>query len=486
MSSDLGDGHAVSVRFDVFEADGDNLLSLGFVNVDLDPDDAPLILRLPSSESKFTLLARLEPRGDVEPPAGARHLHVSISNIKILRDQDAGGAGEVRFWALAAGQPTRVTEERKVRGARNPEVDPELGVELFLPPGDDLRLRVIGWDVDPSQRDWMGEITTVVGPRAIDAGDPLVLTSLTGDFEATIEILDLDAPDDTDPDPDTTIPPDVETVRRLVVLESLTVQRDGDDVGPGDLRITATLDRAAGDDDDITLTDEVPIETASRVLLPLVADVWRTELDVPVDGRLTVTASVVDVDVTLDDPMTPHSEASETEHLLGEATLTFDAGDDHGLGAHMLESEDGDVTFRLRILDPADRQGDVQAVVRFEEVEILRDHTTVGRASLWCTASVKGFPVVQGVEFKAGNGDTIVLEDAIWTVPIGVDDGEALELAFEVFEARIPGTSASEPSRSTARCPGPAAGARCHRTRATSFSTTASGIPLRRAPTSCR
>ena len=157
-----------------------------------------------------------------------------------------------------------------------------------------------------------------------------------------------------------------------------------------------------------------------------------------VAGRLTVTASVVDVDVTPDDPFTPQNEASETETPLGTATLTFDAGDDHGLGRHVLASDDGNVRFRLLILDPAAQQGEVQAVVRFEEVDILHDHTTPGRAALWCAASVNGFPVGEGTEFKAGNGDTIVLDGSAWEVPVGLDPDEQLELGFEVFEAQDP------------------------------------------------
>jgi hypothetical protein len=147
VSPTLEDGRSVSMRFDAFDADGDNLNSLGFVNVDLDPDDAPLVLQLPSSTGDFTLLARLERRGDVEP--AGRHLRVSVPNIKIRRDQDTTGAGEVRFWALAAGQPTRVSDETKVKGSDNPEINPLLSVDLFLPRGDDLELRVIGWGRGP-------------------------------------------------------------------------------------------------------------------------------------------------------------------------------------------------------------------------------------------------------------------------------------------------------------------------------------------------
>ena len=417
ISPTLQAGISTSLRFEAFDLDGDKSRSLGIVNVDLDPDDAPLVMRLTANTGKYTLLARLEPRGDFAPPEGDRHLRVSIPNVRVLHDHDAGDKGEVRFWALAAGQPTRVSDEIKVNSGDDP-VDLPLTVDIHLAAGDDLDLRVVGWDVDPSQHDWLGEIATIVRSDAIDGTEELVRTSDTGDYEATIRIVDLAPPDDDPDDPDQPDDPPVETVRRLVVLETVTVRRDGDDIGPGDLRITVTLN------DQITLANELPIETAAGALLPLVGDQWRAELDVPVAGTLSVHASVVDVDVTVDNPQTPQNEASEVEQPLGSAELTFDAGDDHGLGAHEMADSGGDVVFGLRILDPTTRQGAVQAMVRFEEVEIRHDHAVAGRGSLWCAASVKGFPLGDDTPFKAGNGDSIVLQGEAWTAGVGVDRDE--------------------------------------------------------------
>jgi hypothetical protein len=57
ISPPLGGGLSASVRFEAFDLDGDKRRSLGIVNVDLDPDDAPVALRLPADTGNYTLLA---------------------------------------------------------------------------------------------------------------------------------------------------------------------------------------------------------------------------------------------------------------------------------------------------------------------------------------------------------------------------------------------------------------------------------------------
>ncbi|MFG2007298.1 hypothetical protein ACGFNU_49925 [Spirillospora sp. NPDC048911] len=203
------------------------------------------------------------------------------------------------------------------------------------------------------------------------------------------------------------------TLPRLVVFESLTIPDDHDWGNAGEILATAT---AGG----IVMGDTEPIDVSSGTTLPLVGGSWRKEIAVIVGGTLDLTVKVVDVDGGDDDP-------------LSEWEMAWDADGAYGLGSHTL----GDSAFevRLRILDPAQDTGDVQATVRLEKVEILDDHTAVGPGEFWGIASVNDFPVGSGDRLTAGRGDTIVLDSAQWSHWASLDEGEPLEVSFEVVEA---------------------------------------------------
>jgi hypothetical protein len=425
----LPENTSVSARFEAFDVDGDSLERLGGVNLDLDPDDAPLALQVTEPGDHYTLLARVVERGDVERPPHMRHLRVSVPSVQVLSDLDGVGKGEVQFWALAANQPTAVSAETKVKGGDDPEI--ELGgalrVELYLPEGEDLEVRVVGWDNDPSQRDWLGEARLVMPGAAIGVGDgPERVFADTGDYWASILIEDLD-----EPPPDVETPPDdageeVETVRRLVVFDSLTIAGDQDTIGAGDILVTGTITatpNTAG------IGDGEPIHTAHGTELALAGADWSAEIDVPVTGTLRLDAGVTDVDGRVDD------SKQHNDDLLGNAALVFDATDDWGLGSHAMGDADGDFVIRLRILDPDAETGELEATVRFDEIEILHDHTTFGRGEFWSIASVNGFPVGTDERFEAGRGDLIVLDSDDWSRDVALSADQPIEIAFEVVEA---------------------------------------------------
>jgi hypothetical protein len=545
-SVSLPEGVSLSVKFEAVERNGDNAESLGTINVDLDPADAPVALALTSPTQDYTLMMRMVPRTEVERPPRTRHLLVSVPTVELFKNPDTTGKGEVHFWALADGQPT-VVSETKVERDDNPVVDlAGMQVELYHPELEDLVVRVVGWDDDPSRREWLGEARLELPAAAIGVGaGPEQVRADSDDFMASIMIVDLDAPDD---------PPGAGTVRRLVAFESVSIERDGEPFG-GDILASATvngvialgggtpidasaattlplggpswtaevsvpLDGAlelqaqvidvvgrvddATQDNDVLLgtvtrtfdaaddfglgehvladsdgdfafhvrvIDPATIETVSRLVvfdsvtvehdgevfageilasatangqalgggepvdasagtdLPLVGEQWRTEVTVRVDKTLELEAQVIDVDGKVDDA------TQDNDDLLGTVTRTFDASDDFGLGEHVLADSDGDFAFHMRILDPA-QEGDFTATVRFEEVEILHDHTTIGRGAFWADASVNGFPVGTSDRFEAGRGDSIVLDPAAdWTHNLAIAEGEEIALVFEVFEA---------------------------------------------------
>jgi hypothetical protein len=421
----VAEGTSVSAQFAVLDADGDTLQSLGTVNVDLDPDDAPRALQLSPANGNFTVLMRLEERGADRPP-DTRHLRVTVPSVQLLHDQDNLGKGEVQFWALAADQPTAVSVEQKVKGAGNPDVDlgSQLEVELYLPDAADLEVRVIGWDNDPSQRDWMGEVRLLVPSAAIGEATREI-TSDTGDFVATIGVADLDQPEDgTDGQPDEGGDEEpVETVTRLIVFDSLTVDHDGDTFFAGEILATAQANGVAfGNAGE-------PIDVSSGTELALVGGEWSATVQVPVDETLVLSAEVIDVDGRVDD------DKQHNDDLMGRATLTFDAGDDWGLGPHAMSDSDGDFTFRVRILDPAAQTGELGVTVRFEEVEILHDHTTFGAGAFWSIGSVNGFPVGNSDRFEAGRGDAIVLDERDWSHQLSIDAADPLAISFQVIEA---------------------------------------------------
>ena len=165
---------------------------------------------------------------------------------KILHDQDTTGAGEVRFWALAAGQPTRVSEESEGAGRRQPGL--RSGAERRLPPPRRRRPRPacdrLGRRPEPARLDGRDRDRRA-GRRhrcGRAAGARVRHRRLRGDDHGRRPRRAARRRRDDGGGP--TFPPGTETLQRLVVLESLTVGRDGDDVGPGELRITATLTRS--------------------------------------------------------------------------------------------------------------------------------------------------------------------------------------------------------------------------------------------------
>ena len=79
--------------------------------------------------------------------------------------------------------------------------------------------------------------------------------------------------------------------------------------------------------------------------------------------------------------------------------------------------------------------GTVAGNLRLEEVVIHRDHTVLAKGKFWCQASIDGWPIDDSEKFKAGRGDSIVLDSAAWQRAIWVDEGAEATLRFEVFEA---------------------------------------------------
>jgi hypothetical protein len=296
-----------------------------------------------------------------------------------------------------------------------PLAGPRWTAELNVPADGALELEaqvidVVGRIDDATQDNdvLLGTVT-----RSFDADDDYglgehVLADSDGDFAFHVRVID---------------PATIETVSRLVVFESVTIEHDGEAFA-GEILVSATANGQAFDGDEPI----EPIDASAGTDVPLVGEQWRKEVTVRVDKTLTLEAEVIDVDGRVDDA------TQDNDDSLGTVTRTFDAADDFGLGEHVLAHSSGDFALHVRVLDSA-QEGDVTATVRFEQVEILHDHTTIGRGAFWADASVNGFPVGTNERFEAGRGDSIVLDPDTWTRNLAISEGEEIALAFEVFEA---------------------------------------------------
>ncbi len=405
--------------------------SLGVVDFERDAPSfkSSETFALPSSKGNFTINFRV--LMDEAASEGSRHLRVTFPSVKVLRDQEMFGKGEVQFYGVVNGQPTATSTETKAAGGEDPTVVPRdingdlLQTELFLPSGQQLAVRFVGWDVDPSQRDSLGEaLLTKPFDAEFDQSD-IEVEAESRNFVVTIRIEDLDVVEPETPgsggggggqaEP-------AETVSRLVVFESVLIKSDGDFFGAGEILASAVVNGrhlGAGE----------TIDTSSGATLPLFGSHWRTEVKVPIDSTLDITASVTDVDRKTDDLK------HDNDDDLGTALASFGADADFGLGNHVISDSNGNFSFNLRVLDPA-ISGEVTAMVRLEEAIIRHDHAALARGSFWCTASINGWPLDDSEKYKAGRGDSIVLDSIAWQRQVWLDDGEALNVRFEVFEAK--------------------------------------------------
>ena len=163
-------------------------------------------LKLGLDRGDYTLHLRVLP-ADAAASEGSRRLAVTLTEVQVLRDQDTFGKGEVQFFATVNGTPTPVSAEVKAAGAQDPDIEPRdaagraLAVELVLPADETLDVRVVGWDNDPSQRDDMGEARLSASIDDALDGSPHELEAATGDFVATVTVVDLDAPPPGEVDP---------------------------------------------------------------------------------------------------------------------------------------------------------------------------------------------------------------------------------------------------------------------------------------------
>jgi hypothetical protein len=395
----VGASQSLSVSFEARDQDGADVESLGVINLDLDPGDAPRAFALPAPGGAYTLLMRLEPVGVVGQPPGTRHLRVELSSVSVLHDHDAVGAGDVQVWGLFGGQPTAVSAVTRAGGAPNDAFVPKtsagdlLVAEFYHPENADLELRVVGWDVDANDRGWLGEGRIVLPAAMTQLPTVWPLVSDTGDFVASVVVTPIVvAPEDGGEDGGDDGGEPVPTVRRTVVFETVTIEHTHDTVGPGDIVARAVVNgHSLGGGD--------PVPTGSGTALPLVGSSWRTDVDVVVDGLLEISVSVVDVDGRVDD------DRQHNDDEFGSAAVAFNADQDYGVGAHSVGDSDGDFRFTYRVLDPDDVTAPVQATVRFQEVQVVRDHDTLGRGAFWAVGAVRGLPVGDATRFVAGAGE---------------------------------------------------------------------------------
>lgn len=409
-----------------------------------------------SDRGDFDLHFRIEDPLPKPPPEGSREIRVVLENVQQLIDRDTFGKGEVEYQLLVNEHPSGVSVLQKTAGREDQMLVPRdtagrlLAVTIHPMPGEAVTVVVNGWDIDPSQRDAMSPAYAVFPPETDFDDIEIVLRSGLGEFIATLTLNEIKQRDEdndgsgaTRPD-DATGEPPVPPVERLVIFDSLTITRDGDTFGAGDIVIDGMVqdraDRSVDKGRTWPLGGGEPLKTGRNATLPLIGASFRREVSLAPDHLLHVSADVIDVDGDRD------TGADGNDDLLGALSEGFGADRAHGLGEWTLRSADGDVALRIRIVDPANT-GEVTAIARFESYTILRDHTAFAPGKFWCRAFVNGFPLDDGEKINteggdddtsdhAGRGDIVNLDIASWQHTVHIAPGGHVDIEFEVFEAR--------------------------------------------------
>lgn len=405
-----------------------------------------------------------EVHGRIEDPiaepdlTGTREVRVVLEQVQQLRDRDSFGKGEVAFQLIVNGFPSSVSVAHKAAGRDDASFDPRdaagrlLAVTVHPRLDEVLTVVVLGWDIDPSQRDAMGSVVAVYAAERAFDGSEEVLRSGNGDFITTLTITEVtDDGSDGDGDGDGATRPDDPTgepptppVARLVIFDALTLTGDGDTFGPGEIvvegRVQDRADAAMDQGKDWPIGGGEPLKTGHGATLPLVGEIFRRQVALPPSHVLHVSAKVIDVDGDRD------LDASGNDDTLTTLSANFGPDQAHGLGVRHLRNADGDIDLTVRIVDPANT-GEVTAIVRFERYVILRDHTALAPGKFWCRAFVNGFPLDDGEKINteggdddtsdhAGRGDTVNLDIATWQRTVHFAPGGEIQVEFEVFEAR--------------------------------------------------
>lgn len=400
-------------------------------------------------------------------PAVARSITVTLAHVQQLRDHDTFGKGEAAYQLLVNDVPSRVSLPYKTAGREDEKFEPRddagkiLTVTVYPKFEESVRVQVLGWDVDHSQRDSLGTASETFGPGTLFDDTDVHISASSQNFVAIVRMVDNTATTNDGGDGDNGSGDDGTSstggssgtsggsgssgsstrLTRLVILDRVMVNKDGDTFGAGDIVVSATAAAVTEGKDPkvIHFGGGDPLKLGHNATLPLVGEIFRQSVALTTAQKLRVTTRVTDVDGKPDD-------GDGNDDLLASVSRSFGADSDHGLGTQHLVSDDGEVDVTVRIVDPVET-GEIDATVRFENYRILRDHTALAPGKFWARAFVNGYPLDDGEKVNteggdddtadhAGRGDLVILDIRDWQREVHIAPGGEVEVEFEVFEAR--------------------------------------------------